>query len=121
VRIVCPTSVPVGRPHVSTPTPEPVPRDPSSAHQHKSRAAAAVSVMVPTGMRLGDRDNLVRIAHALFYVALVLALLWMFSCQWHARCSSFRYESLRIVTRMTTLILHLDVEEDKTDGNSGFR
>jgi hypothetical protein len=44
--------------------------------------------MVPTGMRLGDRDNLVRIAHALFYVALVLALLWMFSCQWHARCSS---------------------------------
>lgn len=31
-------------------------------------------------MRLGDRDNLVRIAHALFYVALVLALLWMFSC-----------------------------------------
>jgi hypothetical protein len=37
------------------------------------------------------------------------------------KVDSFRYESLRIVTRMTTLILHLDVEEDKTDGNSGFR
>jgi hypothetical protein len=32
-------------------------------------------------MKLPDRDNLIDIAHALFYAALVLALLWMLG--WH--------------------------------------
>jgi hypothetical protein len=84
VRIVRPKSVPFGRNRRSMLALEPGFKRFIQCHRFQAVVAAAVSVVVPTIMRLGDRDNLVRIAHALFYVALLLALLWMFSCRWHA-------------------------------------
>ena len=44
----------------------------SAAHRYHPRSL--------TEMGLPNLDNLVYVAHALFYVALVLALLWMFEC-----------------------------------------
>jgi hypothetical protein len=43
----------------------------SAAHRHHPRTL--------TEMGLHDRDNLVRVAQALFYVGLLLAVFWMFA------------------------------------------
>jgi hypothetical protein len=86
VRIVRPKSVRVGH-DLSTPTAEPLQEGPCNAHQHQAKGTASFSETAPICMKLDDRDNLVRVAHALFYVGLVLALLWMFSCRSHVRSS----------------------------------
>ena len=87
VRIVRPKSVGVGLHDLSTPMAEPRLKGPFSANQHEVKGTASFSQTAPTSMKLDDRDNLVRVAHALFYVGLVLALLWMFSCRSHVRRS----------------------------------